>query len=309
MKKFFSFSLFMLLLHFAKAQGCSDAGFCTMGAMKPDQNYSRKVNFKLRSLSIQYYRGKTTSSPIIDAITLDATIGINELSSIQLKVPYQQSEGRLGKVQDWGDISVSYTRRLLANTRFEINGTVGGKIPTNRSNATNEEGLALPMYYQSSLGSYDVVAGLSLLSRKWLIAVGYQQALTRNENDFTYGEWATWSDKAYLASYDVGVGLLRGTDVMLRVERNFRFVNYSFNVGLLPIYRVTPDQGIIRTRDDGGSLKTTGLALSALGGFSYFFDTISTIRLIYGHKLLDREANPDGLTRDWVFNLTYELRF
>jgi len=299
----------MAVTFWSYAQGCSDAGFCTMGAMKPDQNYSRKVNFKLRSLSVQYYRGKTTSSPIIDAVTIDATIGINEISSIQLKIPYQKSEGRLGRVEDWGDISVAYTRRILAKPKFELNGTIGGKIPTNNSNATNEEGLALPMYYQSSLGSYDIVAGLSFLSRKWLLAVGYQQALTTNENDFTYGEWATWADKEYLASYDVGVGLLRGSDVMLRVERNFRFVNYSFNLGLLPIYRITPDQGIIRARDNGGSSKTTGVALSGLGGFSYFFDTKSTVRLIYGHKILERDANPDGLTRDWVFNLTYEFRF
>ncbi len=118
-----------------------------------------------------------------------------------------------------------------------------------------------------------------------------------------------WQDKEYIGGYDVGIGLLRGSDMMLRVERNFRFINYSFNFGLLPIYRVTPDQGIIRARDNGGNTQTTGLALSALGGFSYFFDVNNTIRLIYVHKLAEREANPDGLTRNWVLNLTYEIRF
>ncbi len=307
--KYFLFFLISLWFFSASAQGCSDAGFCTMGAMKPDQNYNKRIDFKLRSISIQYYRGKTTLSPVIDAITLDAVIAVGELSSIQFKVPYQRVEGDLGSVEGWGDISLSFTRRLIAKDQFSISGTLGGKIPTNKSRATDSEGLALPMYYQTSLGSYDVVAGLSLLSKKWLVAVGYQQALTRNENDFNYGEWVTWQDKEYLGGYDVGIGLLRGIDLMLRLERNFRFVNYSFNLGVLPIYRITPDKGIIRARDDGGSMQTTGLALSALGGFSYFFDVNNTVRLIYGHKITDREANPDGLTRDWVFNLTYEIRF
>ncbi len=32
-------------------------------------------------------------------------------------------------------------------------------------------------------------------------------------------------------------------------------------------------------------------------------------KLIYGHKITDRAVNPDGLTRDWVINMTYEVRF
>lgn len=295
--------------HLSMGQGCSDAGFCTMGAMKPDQAYNKKVNLKLRSLSVQYYRGQTTLTPIIDAVTIETVVGLGNTSSIQFKIPYQKVAGSLGQVEGFGDISLSYTRLLLRTEKFDINGTIGAKIPTNDSRARAENGLTLPMYYQTSLGSYDVVVGASLLSKKWLVAVGYQQALTSNNNDFNYGEWVRWEDREYLGGYDVGIGLRRGIDVMLRVERNFRFVNYAFNLGLLPIYRITPDQGILRSRDDGGSTKTTGLALSALAGMTYFIDTKNNVKFIYGYKLEDRLANPDGLTRDWVLNFTYEFRF
>jgi hypothetical protein len=165
------------------------------------------------------------------------------------------------------------------------------------------------MYYQTSLGSYDLVAGISYLSKNWLFAFGYQQALTANQNDFNWGEWANYPNREYLSNYDVGIGLLRGKDIMFRVERNFRFLNYSFNVGALPIYRITPDRGIIRTRENGGVVQTTGLALSMLGGFTYHLDVSNSIKIIYGHKITDRPTNPDGLTRDWVFNATYEFRF
>ncbi|MEM9896178.1 MAG: hypothetical protein AAF789_07385 [Bacteroidota bacterium] len=300
---------FFLLSGTVFSQGCSDAGFCTMGAMKPDQNFNRQLNLKLRTISFQYYRGKSTASVVVDSWTMEAVIGLNDLSSVQIKVPYQMTEGRLGSNQGIGDISLSYTRSLKRTLKYEINATIGGKIPTNNSQAKSEGGLTLPMYYQTSLGSYDIVSGISFLTSKWLVAFGYQKALTRTENDFTFGEWVRFPDKAYLASYDVGIGHRRGDDIMLRVERNFRFVNSSFNVGLLPIYRITPDSGILRARGDGASLQTTGLALSALSGFTYFFDTRNNIKLVYGRKITARLANPDGLTRNWVFNFIYEFRF
>ncbi|MEY4931626.1 MAG: hypothetical protein RI909_2350, partial [Bacteroidota bacterium] len=55
----------------AIAQGCSDAGFCTMGAMKPDQPYNKKVQLKLRSMELSFYRGETTTTPVIYVATAD----------------------------------------------------------------------------------------------------------------------------------------------------------------------------------------------------------------------------------------------
>ena len=308
MRKLFVIMLFVFSFY-GYTQGCSDAGFCTMGAMKPDQNFNRRVKFKLRSIALHYHRAKTTLTPIIDAAILEVNVGLNPKTGIQFKLPYQKVSGTLGDNSGLGDISVSFTRNLLSKSKWDLNGSLGAKIPTGNSRARDENGLTLPMYYQTTLGSYDLIAGLSLLSRKWLFAVGYQQALTSNENDFTYGEWVTFQDKEYLGGYDVGIGLRRGVDVMLRIERNFRFVNYSFNVGLLPIYRLSEDRGIIRTRENGADIQTSGLALSALAGFTYQFDVNNGVKFIYGYKLVDRPTNPDGLTRDWVVNVTYEVRF
>ncbi len=291
------------------AQGCSDAGFCTMGAMKPDQTFSRKINFKLRSLEISYYRGTSTLSPIIYSLTADINYGLTDKLGMQLKLPYQWVNGNFGNTSSIGDISFSFTRNLIRSPTMDLNVTVGGKIPTNDSNKKNDAGLVLPMYYQTSLGSYDIVAGMSLLTKKWLFAFGYQQALTANGNTFFWGEWVDYPSREYLSNHDVGIGLKRGIDLMFRVERNFRFINYSFNIGLLPIYRITPDQGIIATRQNGGVVKTTGLALSTLAGFTYHLNTISSVKVIYGYKITDRKTNPDGLTRDDVITMAYLLRF
>ncbi|MFN8890139.1 MAG: hypothetical protein ACK5WF_21960 [Cyclobacteriaceae bacterium] len=60
MKLFLPSLFFILNITLSYSQGCSDAGFCTMGAMKPDQPYNKKIQLKLRSMEVSFYRGTTT---------------------------------------------------------------------------------------------------------------------------------------------------------------------------------------------------------------------------------------------------------
>jgi len=52
-----------------------------------------------------------------------------------------------------------------------------------------------------------------------------------------------------------------------------------------------------------------GLALSAIVTVGYSFNVQSGVRLLVGHKLEQRETNPDGLTRELVSSFTYFYRF
>ena len=305
------------------AQGCSDAGFCTMGAMKPSQVYTRKINFKLRSAELSYGRAKTTLSPVITAVTADLTFGLNEKTSFQFKLPYYWVSGNLGETSGLSDISYSFTRNMYSTEKFHINATLGGKIPTNKSDLDSEveqqflsDGLAagastdLPMYYQTSLGSWDVVAGGSYISQKWMFATGIQIALTENENEFRWSQWQNYPSESYLNSHPHAINLKRGVDVMLRAERAFHFSKWDIRAGLLPIFRVTKDERTnamtgAREKVDG----STGMALTAIASVAYHFNTNNSATLLYGHKITDREVNPDGLTRHNVMSIGYVVRF
>ena len=303
----------------ALSQGCSDAGFCTMGAMKPDQAFNKKVKLKLRTIEVSYYYGESTLTPIINVANIDASFSITNNLGFQVKLPYQWVEGSFDNTSGMGDISLSATQRLSKSENFDINATIGMKIPSNDGNLKdsgsknpNAKGLSLPMYYQTSLGSYDIVAGASFINSKWLVATGIQIPLTANNNQFWRGEWRppVYPDENYAFKYTSAIELKRGTDVMLRVERNFRFSNYSFNIGLLPIYRIKKDQTKdLNTREYSKLEGTTGLALTMLSSFTYHFDVTSSIKVSYGHKFTDRDVNPDGLTRKQVFIVAYGFRF
>lgn len=313
------------------SQGCSDAGFCTMGAMKPDQNYSKRLAIKLRSVEINYYRGTSLLTPIIYAANIDFNIAITDRSTLQVKVPYQWVKGSLGENAGIGDISLSYTKNLKSTSRWSINGTIGTKIPTNDANAmvnnefTNGQATPLHMYYQTSLGSIDGIAGLSMINQKWLFATGIQAAFTENGNEFIWAGFPLYpgvdatpeqraDGQAYVNKYNTGIHLKRGTDIMFRAERNFRFTNFNFTLGVLNIYRITKDNVLIPQRGDVLEHRrdldgTTGLAMSVIGSFGYQFDVNNSIKIIQGIKLVDRDVNPDGLTRNEVFSLSYIYKF
>jgi hypothetical protein len=305
------------------AQGCSDAGFCTMGAMKPDQPYNKRLSLKLRTLEFSQYYGHTHFNNKIYVQTIEANFSLGDKYVVQVKVPYQTNHGHLGTFSSISDISLSLTKNVYSTDNFDVNLTLGTKLPGNNGDKQQipdptEAGnrLSLPMYYQTSLGTYDLVFGGSIVSRKWLFAAGYQQALNANKNGFWYGEWHNPSDSIYIHRYAQSTNLYRGKDIMARAERNFRLSRFNASIGLLGIWRVTQDvidtpKGV-QTPDELVKLKvpgSTGLALSGIYTVGYNFNVKSGLKLLIGNRFIQRQKNPDGLSREFVASLTYSYRF
>ena len=314
MKRFAFIIVFGCSVLTVAGQGCSDAGFCTMGAMKPDQPYNKKIAIKFRSMEFSFYRGTTTLTPIIYVATADLNFSLNRKNSFQVKLPYQAVQGRLANTSSVGDISLCFTRNIYSSDQFDLNLSLGGKIPTNKSDKATQ-GLPLPMYYQASLGTYDFITGLSLINRKWLFATGIQIPLNQNNNQFVWSAWAGTKEESYVNGYNQAKDLKRGIDVMLRIERNFRFSKFNFSAGLLPIYRVKKDE-FTKSGQAANSpevrvspQEARGLALSIITTIGYNLNVRSGVKLLMGHKIVQRNINPDGLTREFVSSFTYFYRF
>jgi hypothetical protein len=311
------------------AQGCSDAGFCTMGAMRPNQAYNKSSVLSLRSIELTQYTGvadfqselKNHFYDYFLSYILDANFGIGNRFSFQIKLPYNFVFGTLANTQGIGDISIATTYSIIRARKWFVNGTLGGKLPTGSANPsttrTARDGtpttLPLPMYYSPTLGTFDFVAGISVSNKNWLFATGMQWALQSygNSNEFLWGKWKNISpkDTIFTDVYPRANKLQRGFDVMARAERNFRFTNWNVYIGLLGIYRLTPDTfenpAGRRIKAEG----STGLAATGLIGGGYRFNVHSSLKILVGRQLVKRKFNPDGLSRLAVATIGYEYRF
>jgi hypothetical protein len=316
-RKCFLFLFCLTLSFLAKTQGCSDAGFCTMGAMKPDQQYAKKIKIKLRSIEFSHYYGRSRFGDKAFNYIIDANVGINEKTTVQFKIPYVRVEGPLIDNQGIGDISVSLSRLIGQFGPGQLGITVGSKIPTGEDDTVTPTGRTLPMYNQTGLGTFDLVIGASYITSKWLFATGWQHSFGSSDNSFTWTSWKGTPLEEETNQYPRSRGLNRGEDIMLRVERNFRFLNWNMNVGLLPIYRLNNDHIQLPATDDDGNffLKETevkgskGLALTLLVGGGFQFTTQHGIKVINGFRIIKRDKNPDGLSREFVSNVGYVFKF
>jgi len=308
--------LFSLYFQASFSQGCSDAGFCTMGAMRPDQHQAKSFNLKLNAMEFTQHFGATEFGDYLLSYIVDADFTINPKTTFHFKLPYTIIFNRMPTTNGLGDISLSVTRLLLKQGKWQIAGTLGGKVPTN-GNDLSYNGIPLPSYYQTSLGTYDLVAGVGIIYGNWLFSTGYQHAFNRTKNQFLrYVENGIPKNSfdgteyaAFANSYANSKELQRSPDVMLRVERNFRIGRFNAYLGLLNIYRLEDDEV---TNFKGQRVKIAnsgGLTVNGLLGAGYRFSTRSAIKVLFGSKIITKERNPAGLGRKYVNNISYEIRF
>lgn len=291
-------------------QGCSDSGFCTMGAFKPDQPYLKKFNVRLNSVELTQHLGHTKYGDWIHATFLDATVGFSNRTSLQVRLPsYAIIVGNMPTTKGWGDLFLNVSHAVVVRENYRLSITAGAKIYTSRPDKKSEEGIAMPLYQQTTVGSNDLSIGGSLITRKWLFAVGYQHALNRTKNNFNHEDWQGHELENVVVVYDPSAGLERGDDIMARVERNFRLSRFNFYLGGLGLFRIKADKTLNQSGELAKVAGSTGLALNAVTGAGYQFNTRMGIRLLLAFKVKEREANPDGLSRDFVSQVAYIVRF
>lgn len=220
----------LMLSQTAHAQGCSDAGFCTIGNLNQHRVDSTERGQKITLL---------LPIGIGDEDVFVFTPGIqyeNKFSpywSIQAKLTANYANGNLGSAYDLGDLFLSGTHTRIGNRKWNTSITLGTKLPLNLGNLM-ADGKALPMQYQSSLGTIDLITGFSVTNNTWQFSAGWQQPLSGiNRNNFLPIYWNTPDAENYPPSNDFN----RKGDVLLRVgyavkvNQNFRLIpDYSASI-------------------------------------------------------------------------------
>jgi hypothetical protein len=291
-----SASLLLFSLQQATAQGCSDAGFCTIGGLAHETETAAKHGGN--SLKLLLPIGLGDEDVFVFAPGLEYTHTLRNWQW-QGRITGNYATGNLGSASGAGDIFLSATYSLPTATNLKPAFTLGAKLPLNQSNL-KEDGRSLPMQYQSSLGTVDLIAGVSFTWNRWKWAAGWQEPLTgRNRNNFLPVYW----NDGKAAAYPPGNDFNRKGDVLLRT--NYILVKkqtITLEGGLLGIYHLGEDT-YINANESANPIPITGskgLTLNLTAAADVQLNQKWSLGITAGVPLVVRDIRPDGLTRSFV---------
>jgi len=283
----------------AWGQGCSDAGFCTVSSLLPSDTATAILKNQLKAgIAI----GKADYSISIFSQYVEFNRELTKRLGLDVKLTSILQRGN--KIQSFGASDLFVTTAYKFSQH--LSGTVGAKIPLSNGNKSNNN-LPLPMDYQSSLGTYDIIAGLSYSTGNFLLAVGYQQPLTQNDNAFISSDYPETSP---LSKFQSTNNFKRSGDVLLRVMYNVKVnENFSISPGLLPIYHLKNDRYTNESNEELVIKNSAGLTLNTNLFVDYTLNDRHALHFNASIPLVVRKERPDGLTRSFIATIEYRIKF
>jgi len=288
--------IFIILVLVSKSvcsQGCSDAGFCTSENMK----YATAKDSLPHAFKFGINQGSADFDVSVFGMYLEYKYQISDKINLVTRINYtSQSNG----ANSSNAISDGY---IIADYLFNptISASIGLKIPFTDGNV-KENGIALPMDLQPSLGTYDIVVGLSKKYNNLFFALGYQQPLNKNKN--TFFKSSNTNDFFTTNQFK------RAPDLLVRVGYNYELNSkWKLSPSLLPIYHLDSDTYEDDTHQEIQIKGSEGVTLNASWLVGYSINDKNALEFNLSAPLIVRDARPDGLTRSLVLNLEYKFKF
>jgi hypothetical protein len=292
-----------------QAQGCSDAGFCSIGGLAQHAPSQAAIKMKkLRHLSLQLPAGVGDDGVFVFTPALQYQHSVANGISLQAKITANVANGVLASASGLGDIYLAGSKEWQHKNDWHSKLTLAVKAPLNTGNI-KENGLSLPMQYQSSLGTVDAIIGFGIENSHWHFAAGWQQPLTgANGNAFLPEYWKNPNANNYPPTND----FVRKSDVLLRAEYMAPVsAAVSISAGLLGIYHLGNDT-YFNANESPMPIAITGsqgLTLNATAKLWWRLNERTELGIAGGIPLVVRQVRPDGLTRQYVLQPEIRFRF
>jgi hypothetical protein len=276
-----------------EAQGCSDAGFCTI-PLRPPAASRNNIQTEL-----SYLRGEENTD--IGNFSLSYARQISKHLQWDHKITLTYITGIYGTVFHPGDYYTTLRLALKTHTGRAVHLLGGVKLPFNRSNLKINN-VSLPMVYQTSLGTYDLIIGaafpIGILDMNLATQI---PVIQKNRNSFV-------KEQAPLPGDFPTTNLFyRKADILWRVGYPIKKngAKWNFNPNLLAIYHLGNDsfENVYGKREKiGGS---SGLTLNANLQIGYRINQQQSLQFSFATPLIVRDSRPDGLTRSFVGSIAY----
>ncbi len=303
MKLKFAALFFVLIFAVAEtfAQGCSDAGICTINSLNADKLQTNLKN----NVRIGIQNGKGDD-------------GINIWGSyieyyLNGTIPGLEIGGRINFISETspslsnqGLSDIFLTANYLMQSNFSF--AAGIKLPLNDANEKFDSiDAGMPMGFQTSLGTFDLVLGAGYRIGGFRIDIGYQQPLNNNKNTYLSTDFPPG---APFGKYQSTNQFERKPDIMLRAAYEFA-ASKKFRIipSVLPIFHLGEDKFTDSSGVVSAITGSDGLTLNANLMIEYIINKNNAIVLGGAVPLVTRDSRPDGLGRKYLLNLDFKIMF
>lgn len=296
---------FVLSCNVVNSQGCSDAGFCTLDNNSPEFN---PIDRQSNSFSAGVSYGLADHNITAFSTFLKYKKQVQNHIAIETKLTSISQRGEGISSSGLSDVFLNLSYNHNLNTLF----SAGVKIPLSNANKMKDDlknhnqaiptpNYSLPLDYQSSLGTFDLLLGMSYRLNDLQINTALQQPLTQSKNGFVYGDGGN--------NFQTTNGFERRGDILLRFSYYLKLgKKLKFSPSLLNIYHLGKDTYLdnnIRKDIEGSK----GLTINATAFFDFKLSDKSNLKFNMGSPLVVRQTRPDGLTRSFIAGLEYSIHF
>ncbi len=321
MKKLILFTIVVLSTNLAKAQGCSDAGFCTLGSLKSNFDYDKKDSSatpekELKNtfgVGFSYGLGEDKNNNFNPYFIYNRKL--TKHLELQTKLTSAFINGNRGSANFLSDIYLATNTSITLkdkkpkfNQRLNIIG--GIKIPFSVANFKNNN-QALPLAYQPSLGTIDLIAGVNYMVFGFEFNAAFQIPVGQlNKNSYfnTGDSYYFGKDSMQFANTN---SFKRRPDFLFRFGYLAHTKNYKwlFKPNILTIVHLGKDTYVDALNNKQKINGSEGLTLNAVFNMTYIINKHHNLELSAGMPLIVRKVRPDGLTRKFVVALEYHFNF
>lgn len=300
--KLFIITLAFLIIHYqpVSGQGCSDAGACTIHGVKPETGDDIQLTFN--QIKAGLFVGKADYDILVWGNYIEYNRQVSDNFGFDIKFT--------ALAQNGNDLSVFGPGDLFLTGNYTTEGGIriigGAKLPLANGNKMKDN-LPLPMDYQSSLGTVDLIFGFGFNIENFLFGFALQQPLTQNKNEFNAGLYPVNSP---LVSFQSTYKYKRGGDALMRVSYPVKLANgISLTASLLPIYHLLNDKYTDASGKEQEINGSKGITLNGNVFLDYDISEMYALQISAGMPFIVRDTRPDGLTRGFIANVEYRIKF
>lgn len=282
-----------------QGQGCSDAGICSVGNGFVTNDSIAKNQIEFGTIYGIGEADVTYLSPYVAY-----TRNFNSQLSLSAKFTYSVADGSFGTRGQFGDAFLIGNYKFKPHNKTQWSTLVGLKFPFTRSNLKIND-YALPLDYQASLGTFDLILGTNYTFKQWDFNVGLQLPVFNINSNSYFAEYSGTDDFPSTNLFE------RKPDALFRSTYTYQTASkkFTFKPNVLFLYHLGEDsfENIFGQRE---TIKgSDGLTINGNLISSYQFNSKNSIELSVATPFVVREIRPDGLTRAFTVGIIYKVSF